>query len=286
MCANTIPASNHNNLDKRSSVTEVNYKRNTCASCGQTFQHKRKKKYCSDQCKQQLYRRNAGKLPIDEYNLNRRQAAHWFECEWCGKDSHRRLSGTTSSPNRFCSMQCRVDNAAQLRRALEAEAQKASLVRRLCSIVRRVAKSIARQEQEDKKVFSPCLVCGKPCGYEFGRGRLYCSRECANRSPVMKLARKISKATRSARKHSVAYERFNPEDVLARDGWRCQICGVSTPQSRRGMRYKNSPELDHVVPISKGGEHTRANTQCTCRQCNSDKSNKVVTGQRGLFACA
>ena len=45
--------------------------------------------------------------------------------------------------------------------------------------------------------------------------------------------------------------------------------------------YRRSPELDHIIPLSKGGAHTPENTQCVCRQCNSEKADKPL-GQQWL----
>jgi 5-methylcytosine-specific restriction endonuclease McrA len=71
--------------------------------------------------------------------------------------------------------------------------------------------------------------------------------------------------------------------VFERDGWKCQICGKQTPRARRGYRYSNAPELDHRIPISKGGPHTYGNTQCACRACNLEKSNRSNVGQLPLL---
>jgi 5-methylcytosine-specific restriction endonuclease McrA len=78
-------------------------------------------------------------------------------------------------------------------------------------------------------------------------------------------------------------ERFDPLEVLARDGWRCHICGVSTPKRLRGTFDDRAPELDHIIPLAAGGEHTRLNTACACRKCNIAKSNKPL-GQLRLVA--
>lgn len=45
--------------------------------------------------------------------------------------------------------------------------------------------------------------------------------------------------------------------------WRCEICG-----SREDIT------VDHIVPISKGGKSTYANTRLLCRACNSRKGNR------------
>lgn len=63
--------------------------------------------------------------------------------------------------------------------------------------------------------------------------------------------------------------------VLDRDGWICQICGKPTPKSLRGTGHADAPEVDHIIPIARGGEHSYANTQCACRQCNRGKSAKL-----------
>ena len=55
-------------------------------------------------------------------------------------------------------------------------------------------------------------------------------------------------------------------------------------QKRRGTRYSNAPELDHRVPISKGGTHLYTNVQCACRDCNGKKSNRSTVGQLPMFA--
>jgi 5-methylcytosine-specific restriction endonuclease McrA len=74
------------------------------------------------------------------------------------------------------------------------------------------------------------------------------------------------------------------QDLAARDGWGCYICGGTCDPSdfdgasfgRRGPTY---PTLDHVTPISAGGEHSEANARLACSKCNSSK------GRRPLEVC-
>ncbi len=53
--------------------------------------------------------------------------------------------------------------------------------------------------------------------------------------------------------------------VLVRDGGRCRRC-------RRAINL----EMDHIVPISKGGKTEEANLQVLCRRCNRAKYRKLV----------
>jgi hypothetical protein len=55
--------------------------------------------------------------------------------------------------------------------------------------------------------------------------------------------------------------------VLVRDGGRCRKC-------RRAINL----EMDHIVPVSKGGKTDELNLQTLCRRCNRAKSRKFVPG--------
>lgn len=90
------------------------------------------------------------------------------------------------------------------------------------------------------------------------------------------------RVARKALERAATVEVFDPEEVLARDGWRCQICGIDTPKRLRGTYKPNAPELDHIVALSRGGAHSMANTQCACRRCNGIKSNGRPMGQIAL----
>jgi len=55
--------------------------------------------------------------------------------------------------------------------------------------------------------------------------------------------------------------------VLVRDGGRCRKC----------MRAINL-EMDHIVPVSKGGKTVESNLQTLCRRCNRVKFKKLIPG--------
>ncbi len=53
--------------------------------------------------------------------------------------------------------------------------------------------------------------------------------------------------------------------IYQRDGHRCRKCG----------RHTKDLEIDHIIPISKGGKSTYDNLQTLCKSCNMKKSNIV-----------
>jgi HNH endonuclease len=62
-------------------------------------------------------------------------------------------------------------------------------------------------------------------------------------------------------------KRYIPDDVrqvvLERDHWRCSKCGS-----------ENFLEIDHIIPISRGGSSRLQNLQVLCRDCNRAKSSR------------
>jgi len=96
------------------------------------------------------------------------------------------------------------------------------------------------------------------------------------------IAKRAGKAKRRAIERGAAAESVDPYKVFDRDGWRCRLCGVKTPRAKRGTYDDNAPELDHILPLSKGGAHTYANTQCACRRCNGLKADRPL-GQMLIF---
>lgn len=71
---------------------------------------------------------------------------------------------------------------------------------------------------------------------------------------------------RKAKVKGAKVETVTRRKIRERDNGMCQICLL--PVTYEDMH------LDHVVPISKGGEHSYANTQTTHATCNLSKYNK------------
>jgi hypothetical protein len=128
----------------------------------------------------------------------------------------------------------------------------------------------------------PCTECGAPFHTEHG-GNKTCSCQCrrlrqkrlAKSTPGWKEEKRSRRVADKLRRRGAAVERVSLLQVLERDGWTCQICGTPTPRELRGSYEPNAPEVDHVIPIAKGGEHSYRNTQCACRRCNGQKADSL-----------
>ena len=87
---------------------------------------------------------------------------------------------------------------------------------------------------------------------------------------------KKRKHARRAHERGSAAERFSLTEIFERDGWICKLCYQPTLRSKRGTQHPRAPVLDHIIPISRGGPHTRLNVQCACHACNTKKFNRPL----------
>jgi 5-methylcytosine-specific restriction endonuclease McrA len=132
-----------------------------------------------------------------------------------------------------------------------------------------------REYDKAKKVLKSrrCKECGKEFTPEYGNKRRgFCSDICGS-----KYSNRVGKATRRARiANAPLVDNIDPIAVLSRDKWKCHICGRKTPKKLRGTIEDNAPEMDHIIPLARGGTHTWDNVACACRKCNSDKGDRIV----------
>lgn len=62
------------------------------------------------------------------------------------------------------------------------------------------------------------------------------------------------------------------EHIKERDNYTCCNCGNSTHAEPNLLL-----EIDHIIPVSKGGRTEESNLQTLCWKCNRAKSNKIVS---------
>lgn len=241
-----------------------------CGVCGQSFQSRNPSgkaragvsnegQFCSRPCAANAQRRYTSKTVAKRAWKERTRASRGLpplrvvpestECVACGRSFRPR-----TAEQKTCSAACRVQWANHTAR-----------------------QSAQRRDRRDRSPRA-CQECGEEFTPAYGNKlRSFCSHVCGKRS-----AKRRQRKRERARLRMVAVEIVDPTVVFQRDGWKCQLCGVPTPRKLRGTFGPTAPEMDHILPLALGGEHSYRNCQCACRACNGAKG-ATAKGQTRLF---
>jgi 5-methylcytosine-specific restriction endonuclease McrA len=260
-----------------------------CAQCGEALSANnsagRSSKYCSKRCRgraqeaKRAEKRNADRRAVTKARLKP------TPCRYCGAS----FLPSFISQSMYCSKRCckmahwqRTHGTLHERVRQEAAALKRIAKKRPGALLR-----MARLADRKAAIYHRRKHCCAECGITIGTGDLrtvYCDG-CAEirRAAARRADKQRYKVLRRTRLKATTVELFDPIEVLERDGWRCHICGIRTPRRLRGSYEDNAPELDHVIPLAAGGEHSRKNTACSCRKCNIAKADRPL-GQLRLVA--
>ena len=130
-------------------------------------------------------------------------------------------------------------------------------------------------------VDAPCAVCGTTTTRnKDSRRRPSCSTLCRT---ILQWGEQngtgynwsLVAATRARRMGATVVENINRHDVYERDHWLCYLCGSDT-RTTTDPFHPNSATVDHVTPLSRGGQHTMDNVRCCCLHCNSSKQDALT----------
>jgi 5-methylcytosine-specific restriction endonuclease McrA len=223
-----------------------------CGECGETFSRKRKgprPTYCSASCRNAHNRRLAdadGRAEQRRRNRESRLAAEREaqgdpRCPYCGEPMSNRRRKQCGSPD--CKRQYNADRMRAWQR--EYRATTGQWYTR--------AKHGEQQRTQARQVWAKRRAQGIPVGRQ--------------RYPD---AYRANDAKRRMRRLSSTVERFSHLEVFERDGW---VCGVCRRTVDRTLVWPHplSPTLDHIVPLSEHGEHSRANSRLAHARCNTSR---------------
>jgi 5-methylcytosine-specific restriction endonuclease McrA len=173
-------------------------------------------------------------------------------CEICGAPvvGHRN--------RKYCGDDCRVEARRERERGdpRRAERNKARKARR---------KAEGRCERCYSQMAMPgatrCESCAKRSSIDATRWN--------KANPVR---RRISRATRRAKKYGAGSDPKGVREEVHRQLRNpiCRLCGKKL--KRMGGRFVY--HVDHILPISRGGDHKPLNVQVTCPTCNLRKNDK------------
>lgn len=201
-------------------------------------------------------------------------------CLGCGAEIVPQSIEKRNNPRRFCTRRCYSAFHYQANRAKKAATYAAN------------ADRISRESAERKRLAAAtsskilvldCVECGRAFVAHGKRmmERVSCSKLCQGRRQYRRLNPELLRQNRrrnhqryKARKLASWVEDVDCFVVFERDGWVCGICNepVDPATPVRTARY---PTLDHIIPLSKGGEHSYANVQLAHLACNARKYNRI-----------
>lgn len=232
-------------------------------------------KYCSRECKNRRPRDRSGESGRSQPSYRGRT------CEVCGG-----TYDTTRQEQRTCSRVCGAKINARNRRL-----RKVSLVRAVPKWSALICPVWWQECCECGQVFAAESARQKVCSQKCRRQRANSSRRalfracaCGTQIPTRrqkcnfclevsrKEQRRRAKRRRRALKLGAASEDYTLAEIAARDRRTCQLCGKRVAMTKQ-VPHSKAPVIDHVLPLARGGDDTRANVQLAHFLCNSFKSD-------------
>jgi len=136
---------------------------------------------------------------------------------------------------------------------------------------RRKSKIIDMKKHESK--ICKCKICNKEFHPQYAtKQRSFCSDECKHQNK--KNIQYYKHSIYRIRNKSASREKFTRQEIFDRDNWICKICGNVVEEKLR-CPHPLAATVDHIIPLSNNGSHTKDNVQCAHFICNVNKSNMV-----------
>lgn len=273
-----------------------------CPRCGTDFPASKNTKYCCAECAQAA----TGQAMVDAY-----ADVNVYTCQYCGKQYKAKRKDRSTFCCRKHAYAWRKEHKEERRQQLEKNKKPLPKCKECgadcptrqhvfcCNECQREWYKASLNEENRQNHYAmreprKCIICGQEFAREYKDSRRkFCSDECrdeAKRRQRKKQKRKYGSTFNQRGKGLVKkywgddwelhYQRINRDKVLKRDGMRCQICGIKIKKTRTFKDWQAS--VDHIVPLSMGGDHSYANVQACCMKCNSEKSDTAF-GQLRLM---
>jgi 5-methylcytosine-specific restriction endonuclease McrA len=204
------------------------------------------------------------------------------QCRACGREFTPKRGKTLKQE--YCSLECR-------KKPRVCEFCGNSFTPNSTHLNRDTAKYCSRQCGGNARRIKPQKKICIGCGVEFSMGgkddanngrrpsSKYCTHACY--AEALRIytdaqeASRVYEARRRALKLGVERDEYTLTEIAARDQKICGLCGKPVNMLLSGMDM-DGPTIDHVVPLSKGGNDTRSNVQLAHRSCNLRKNNKIM----------
>lgn len=128
-----------------------------------------------------------------------------------------------------------------------------------------------------------CRLCGNEFNIKLRSKEpiAFCSDDCKKESERQK--KRDAKLNRDKRIRKNLKDHIVSKRVFMRDGLRCKICGKKLRMDKQ-VPHPLAPTIDHIIPLSKGGEHSYLNVRSAHFQCNTKRgANSTGNDQLLMF---
>lgn len=249
-----------------------------CAECGKTFEPRKsgkKQKYCSRACRREVAHRNFKSRQALELS----QRIEQLHCRECGEKVHYKGIGTIPI---FCGDKCkqkfhnnknrRARPNVRTQETKQCEFCGKSFIaykrgRRYCPDSWCAQKAYKHRKKTGNQLPKSFNVTCHGCGTEFVAKHIeakWCNHKCANRYWSNMRAR-------GARVRQTGL--YADRDVFIRDNWTCHLCGEAIDADLPRTDLMGAT-IDHVVPLSRGGDDSLENVKAAHFSCNVRKGSK------------
>lgn len=243
-----------------------------CKYCGKVFPAKyRNRIYCSQVCKDIDYRLKKG------IKVNPNPEPFHRNCVICGKKFETRIVNKMTCSNDCARKKHNRSGGKAKHRYEHTRVEWVEIVKARSEERKKTLETEKKFEKSLHTVERTCEICGETFYCKDTAPNKTCSKACSRKLENRRLDRRIPK-------EQIIDKDITVGKLFKRDGGRCYICGGNCSYddwkiSANGYRYPGDsyPEIDHVIPISRGGLHAWKNVRLSCRKCNERKSDAIIS---------
>jgi len=111
---------------------------------------------------------------------------------------------------------------------------------------------------------------------EEGFSCIYAEGMQGNRQYVLKKENHAQLFKANAKATRVQFSKAQKQEILARQNGKCNICGSTLKENTEIIAHTFAKdrvrlEIDHRIPVDRGGANTTSNSQALCHYCNKCK---------------
>ena len=136
---------------------------------------------------------------------------------------------------------------------------------------KRVCDDCKVKPHEQRPGYGICQGCGGP--RPTTRGRRFCE-SCSDQLAKARNRRKnVKRRAARMRGAAIELERYTTQEIAERDNWTCHLCKRKVTKRQLPVGHPRSATIDHLVPVSAGGDDVRANVALAHWSCNAARSD-------------